>query len=180
MTRRSKRTIEEVLNDTCGACGKTFKTSQGLSAHQSMSKACAWYKKGKIKDIFDIQEDEVTFKNAQYVVIYISYFLRANTKDGLHRACLAEEEEDNMDEDDLGTLYDFMDVCASEPVQGEGDDGIAGPSTPGPSARHTGIQLDDCEDERVEEINKDAGRVIRTDEKVRRRWLERRGLQHGE
>lgn len=51
---RLKRTIDQLLSDTCGACHRTFRTTQGLSAHQSMSKSCAWYKKGKLKEIFDL------------------------------------------------------------------------------------------------------------------------------
>ena len=50
---RRKRSIDEVLADTCGACHKSFKTSQGLCAHQSTSKRCAWYKKGKLREVFD-------------------------------------------------------------------------------------------------------------------------------
>lgn len=50
---RPKRTIEQLLADTCGACHRTFRTTQGLSAHQSMSQTCSWYKKGKLKEMFD-------------------------------------------------------------------------------------------------------------------------------
>lgn len=55
MARSKKRTIEDLLEDTCGACHKTFKTLQGLSAHLSMSKTCAWYKKGKLREVFDLE-----------------------------------------------------------------------------------------------------------------------------
>ena len=68
---RRKRTIEELLGDTCGACHETFRTTQGLSAHQTMSKKCAWYKKGKLKEIFkvkdrqEILDDGATFEHAR-------------------------------------------------------------------------------------------------------------------
>ena len=58
-----KRSIEDLLGNICGACHKSFATTQGLCAHQSMSQLCAWYKKGKLKEIFedtgDVQEDFV-------------------------------------------------------------------------------------------------------------------------
>lgn len=53
---RLKRTLEQLLADTCGACNRTFRTTQGLSAHQSMSQACSWYKKGKLKQIFEFED----------------------------------------------------------------------------------------------------------------------------
>lgn len=52
MTKR-KRSIEDLLDSTCGACHKSFDTMQGLSAHQSMSKKCSWYKKGKLREVFN-------------------------------------------------------------------------------------------------------------------------------
>ena len=39
--------------ECCDACGNWFETVQGLMTHQSNSKKCAWYKKGKIKAIYD-------------------------------------------------------------------------------------------------------------------------------
>ena len=72
-----KRTIEELLADTCEACHKTFKTHQGLCAHQSMSQGCAWYKKGKLRDVFDLEEvqggdyvEETMVEAVEYVVIF--------------------------------------------------------------------------------------------------------------
>ena len=53
---KCKRTLEQLLADTCDACNKTFRTTQGLTAHQSMSEACSWYKKGKLKQIFEVQD----------------------------------------------------------------------------------------------------------------------------
>ncbi|EPS92972.1 hypothetical protein FOMPIDRAFT_1078370, partial [Fomitopsis schrenkii] len=42
----------------CGACGQPFRTVQGLMAHQSSSRKCAWYKKGKLRAIFDDSDSE--------------------------------------------------------------------------------------------------------------------------
>lgn len=67
MTRK-KRTVEEMLEDICGACNKPFKTRQGLSAHQSMSKKCAWYKKGKLREIFEFDPVEMSREDGNVVV----------------------------------------------------------------------------------------------------------------
>ncbi|KAH9910472.1 uncharacterized protein B0H18DRAFT_963269 [Fomitopsis serialis] len=56
-----KRTIEELLGDTCGACNRPFKSTKSLMAHQSSSQQCAWYKRGKLKEAFrfpDARGDE--------------------------------------------------------------------------------------------------------------------------
>ena len=73
---RRKRSIDEVLADTCGACHKPFKTSQGLCAHQSTSKRCAWYKKGKLREVFDfseaqgsIHEESVNVDDVRYIFL---------------------------------------------------------------------------------------------------------------
>lgn len=50
---KTKRTLEELLGQTCDACGEWFETMQGLMSHQSMSTKCAWYKKGKLKAVFE-------------------------------------------------------------------------------------------------------------------------------
>lgn len=49
---KKKRTLDEMLAQTCEACGEWFGSMQGLMAHQSMSTKCAWYKKGKLKAVF--------------------------------------------------------------------------------------------------------------------------------
>lgn len=54
---KHKHTIEELLNDTCGTCQKGFKTTQGLGAHQTMSKKCSWYKKGKLREMFTMNDE---------------------------------------------------------------------------------------------------------------------------
>ncbi|KAF8906941.1 hypothetical protein CPB84DRAFT_1844074 [Gymnopilus junonius] len=35
----------------CPACGKNFKTSQGLNCHLLTAKSCSWYCKGKIREL---------------------------------------------------------------------------------------------------------------------------------
>ena len=50
---KAKRTLDELLGQTCDACDKWFETMQGLMSHQSTSTKCAWYKKGKLKAVFE-------------------------------------------------------------------------------------------------------------------------------
>lgn len=49
---KQKRTLDELLGQTCEACDQWFETMQGLMAHQSMSRKCSWYKRGKLKAVF--------------------------------------------------------------------------------------------------------------------------------
>ena len=44
---KAKRTLDELLGQTCNACDKWFETNQ------STSTKCAWYKKGKLKAVFE-------------------------------------------------------------------------------------------------------------------------------
>lgn len=72
---RPKRTLEQLLADTCGACGRSFRTTQGLSAHQTMSKMCAWYKKGKLKQIFDLDDLQAAGADENVVIERVRYVL---------------------------------------------------------------------------------------------------------
>ena len=56
---KGKRTLDEVLVLTCGACDEVFDTMQGLMAHQSMSRKCSWYKKGKLKAVFEPEPEQL-------------------------------------------------------------------------------------------------------------------------
>ena len=48
---KAKRTLAELLGQTCNACDKWFETMQGVMAHQSTGRKCTWYKKGKLKAV---------------------------------------------------------------------------------------------------------------------------------
>ena len=49
--------MEDLFAQTCEACYGYFDTTQGLMAHQSTSRQCAWYKKGKLREIIVDSED---------------------------------------------------------------------------------------------------------------------------
>ena len=80
---KQKICLEDLLRkDTCEACRHGFLTTQGLSAHQSMSKTCTWYKKGKLKEIFDLHDlqgsgisDSVVVQPIQCIVATYKYIL---------------------------------------------------------------------------------------------------------
>ena len=78
-----------------------------------------------------------------------------------------DPDDPDEDEDELSTLYDFIEVCVPGPSRRiDAEPGLANPRAP--------IALDDEDDDREEEEDLSAGEVIFTDEKVRREWLEGR------
>ena len=64
---KKRRSLEDILSTTCSACNEGFDTMQGLAAHQSMSKKCAWYKKGKLKEVFELDEIEYSDSEGPWV-----------------------------------------------------------------------------------------------------------------
>ena len=59
MTKRRKvQHFNPVLGEVCEACGNWFETVQGVMTHQSNSKKCAWYKKGKLRAFYRPIEEE--------------------------------------------------------------------------------------------------------------------------
>lgn len=83
----------------------------------------------------------------------------------------AQSERDEVEDDDeLSSVYDFIEVCAAGSSRLTPP--LAGPS----SARTVPLLLDDDDDAQEEEEDKTAGEVLYTDEDVRRKWLEGRGM----
>lgn len=56
--RKRDKCFNPLLGEVCEACGDWFQTIQGVMTHQSNSKKCAWYKKGKLKAIYEPLSDE--------------------------------------------------------------------------------------------------------------------------
>ncbi|KAH9913392.1 uncharacterized protein B0H18DRAFT_960389 [Fomitopsis serialis] len=56
MPKRSRGSAN-LFAQTCEACYGYFDTTQGLMAHQSTSRQCRWYKKGKLREIFVDSKD---------------------------------------------------------------------------------------------------------------------------
>ncbi|KAI0724930.1 hypothetical protein C8Q72DRAFT_786477 [Fomitopsis betulina] len=63
---RKKHDLEELLAQTCNTCNEWFETMQGLMAHQSMSKKCSWYKKGKLKAIFEPSPEQQAKSSSEF------------------------------------------------------------------------------------------------------------------
>ena len=63
---RKKHDLEELLAQTCNVCNEWFETMQGLMAHQSMSKKCSWYKKGKLKAIFEPSPEQQVKSSSEF------------------------------------------------------------------------------------------------------------------
>ncbi|KAH9935431.1 uncharacterized protein B0H18DRAFT_950984 [Fomitopsis serialis] len=58
MPRKQKRTLQDLFDPTCEACNRLFETVQSLMKHQSTSQACAWYKRGKLKEVLQDSDSE--------------------------------------------------------------------------------------------------------------------------
>ncbi|EPS92513.1 hypothetical protein FOMPIDRAFT_23873, partial [Fomitopsis schrenkii] len=137
----------------CGACNRTFRTTQGLSAHLSMSKACSWYKKGKLKQIFDFDE-----------------FLEADADEGFLLEIPPDppDSEDEDEQDELSSLYDFVEVCVPGPSRQQ-------PNVPGRSTRSVPLILEEDDDEQYMEEDATAGKILFTDQDMQEKWLKGRG-----
>ncbi|EPS97086.1 hypothetical protein FOMPIDRAFT_1129215, partial [Fomitopsis schrenkii] len=65
---KQKRTLDELLGQTCEACDQWFETMQGLMAHQSMSRKCSWYKKGKLKAVFEPSPEQQAKSSSEFML----------------------------------------------------------------------------------------------------------------
>ncbi|EPS93348.1 hypothetical protein FOMPIDRAFT_1056053 [Fomitopsis schrenkii] len=141
-----------------------------------MSKKCAWYKKGKLREIFEFDPVEMSREDGN-MVVEPGRQTRSTRLGGRSRIprggmrtsarWVRRPGDLDEDEDELSTLYNFIEVCVPGPSRRiDAELGLANPRAP--------IALDDEDDDREEEEDMSAGEVIFTDEKVRREWLEGR------
>jgi len=145
---------------TCPACGRNFKTPQGVLGHLGQSKGCSWYKKGKLRDL----GEEGTFEHARTPDVIVGEEQEADVDQNSEAGSEWDPEEamQQLDEE----LYDLIDLQApSDPAPSRSEDApqavAAGPS------RH---RLDDEEDNLVEVEHPTAGQVIRMSESLHTRW----------
>ncbi|KAH9915370.1 uncharacterized protein B0H18DRAFT_959356 [Fomitopsis serialis] len=128
-----RHSLEDVLSTTCSACNEGFDTMQGLSAHQSMSKKCAWYKKGKLKEVFNFDNfedsDDEGPQDANRLGLSSSHVDPDDRGEGGSDLTMRAEvdrrrtpinsppssDEDPEDVADLGSVYDFIKVSAPRP-----------------------------------------------------------------
>lgn len=167
---------QDIDNRTCPACSHTFKTAQGLNSHLSSSKKCAWYCKGKRRQLepLEIEEVEMTVED--------------EVEERMSRSVESEGEgEGEGDPGDLldelnDTLFQFVPLSASASSSSTSSADIHLPTNhastststrngdPGTATFQSSMRLDDDTDERVEDIDEMAGKVIRMDATLRDRW----------
>ncbi|KII89509.1 hypothetical protein PLICRDRAFT_29724 [Plicaturopsis crispa FD-325 SS-3] len=149
--RKAMHDEDELNNRTCPACATPFKTTKGMHSHLMTAKRCAWYKKGKRRELGTTEQEVVE-----------GFDVDLDTEER------AEEEdiEDVEDEFNAG-LYDFIPLSEYRPHAQESE---AGPSTN--HGRQDGLRLDDDEDVRCVIDHPTAGKVIRMDATLHRRWKE--------
>ncbi|KAH9910771.1 uncharacterized protein B0H18DRAFT_894472, partial [Fomitopsis serialis] len=134
--------LEALLAQTCAACDETFDTMQGLMAHQSTSRKCAWYKKGKLKAVFMLDAD------AEESGSHSEEMRSSNSESHPGR----DDSESTADEDDsLGSQTDHELMFVPLPI----------PSASG---------CDAPAESSVEEVNKTAGRVVGEGRTMRDAW----------
>ncbi|KAH9911752.1 uncharacterized protein B0H18DRAFT_891825 [Fomitopsis serialis] len=165
---KRRRSLQDLIAQTCEACNGGFDSMQGLMAHQSMSKQCAWYKKGKLKAIYvDDSSDESSSSSNEDL-------------DDAEDVLLPDVDPGEDDEFEV-LMFAPETAHRNAPTQSAS----AGESSSPSHARRTALALDDDEDTRVEEVNEAAGVVLREGETVREEWRryfeeqkEKNGKQH--
>jgi hypothetical protein len=159
----------------CPACGKYFPTTQGRNTHLSLSSKCAWYRKGKLIDMYGEvdEEEESSFPEGTY----------EGDKE------VEVEEDEGFDDDFYAPALDEVEevyhlIPIPDPPADIGTPG-PGPSSsayrssrsPSPStpSRSTSITIDSDDNERVTEEHPTAGKVIRMDVNLHEQWRRRFG-----
>ena len=144
---------------TCPACGRNFKTPQGVLSHLGQSKGCSWYKKGKLRDL----GEEGTFEHVCTPDILVGEEQETGVDQNSEAGSEWDPEEamQRLDEE----LYDLIDFQApSDPAPSPSED--ASQAVAGPSRR----MLDDEENNIVEIEHPTAGQVIRMSQSLHTRW----------
>lgn len=156
-------------DNVCPVCSRTFKTSGGKRAHMSTAKNCAWYKFGKLADLQPLRYNASGEGGA--IEIQAQDVGGGNEASDMDPADVIEDLEDEEED-----LFHFVPQTFLQPedmdvVMEEGEAG-PGPSTMANRRSRANMlcTLDDDNDERVEEIHPTAGKVIRMDESLHRRW----------
>ncbi|KAH9913750.1 uncharacterized protein B0H18DRAFT_887798, partial [Fomitopsis serialis] len=161
---RSRRAPFVPLSDpderTCPACDREFDTSQGLMAHLSTAKSCLWYRKGKNKDLWS------NLPNVEERMVEEQALSSAEDME-------VDPQENIWDALENRDLFRFVlpDAGTQPATQ---DENQASSSThpavlPDPRVVQAPA-LDDDEDDRVEEEDSLAGKVIRMDATIVQTW----------
>ncbi|KAI0732640.1 hypothetical protein C8Q72DRAFT_881970 [Fomitopsis betulina] len=151
-----------------------------------MSKKCSWYKKGKLKAIFEPSPEQQAKSSSEFAQAQRRQEASPNTVNWSKDASASQSsrvqdegmnnEPDFMKErlEDGDGEHDGIELREEDEEEEDFDEDLAFVQVPGPSAsrrqpqaglsqqtqQRTAIQLDDDEDTRVEDIDKTAGEVI--------------------
>ncbi|KAH9916359.1 uncharacterized protein B0H18DRAFT_884862 [Fomitopsis serialis] len=143
---KKSRGLEDLFAQTCEACYGYFDTTQGLMAHQSTSRQCRWYKKGKLREIFVDSED-------------------SSSENEVREDLSQDQTEDEGEYEDEDEAQDLIFV----PTAGPSRTARTAESSSAP-ARRTAIALDDDDDTRVEVVDQKAGAVRGEGQTVQEAW----------
>ncbi|EPS92908.1 hypothetical protein FOMPIDRAFT_1056442 [Fomitopsis schrenkii] len=123
-----------------------------------MSVSCAWYKKGKIKQIFDLDELSED-QDGETVVERVRGHINSDVLEpsDVLQQCLESLDADEDEEDNLSSAYNFIEVCTAGPSRND-------PTPGGSSTQRPPLVLDDDDNEQEEEEDETAGKVLFTDE----------------
>ncbi|EGO30873.1 hypothetical protein SERLADRAFT_404854 [Serpula lacrymans var. lacrymans S7.9] len=158
--------IPSMVDHTYPACGKLLKTPQGIMAHLSMSAICAWYRKGKRREL------EADNLGPEQVV-----FDEVNLDENFYD----QEDYDSDGSEDifLNSLQEPFNNFLNDPaMQGNiqynlnPDPEMQASSSCHPHSLHFNLDNNDDNDERVVEQNENAGKVIRVDLDAHNKWRE--------
>lgn len=147
----------------CPACGRGFKTSQGMLSHLKQARTCRWYKNGKNRDLSGYSMPQIIRTAAQTNVAH----------QGSMQDVDAPDFDDIMEQHNLFELvppvHDYDQHGASSSSSSS-----AGPSNLNLVQRRALLppSLNDDEDTRViDELDEElAGRVVRMSEAVVEKW----------
>lgn len=150
---------QDMENRTCPACSRIFNTAQGLMSHLSSSKKCAWYRKGKRRQLEPLETEETEMTVEEEVGERTT-----GSIDGVD-----DGDPGNVLDELNDTLFQFIPMSAtphastSTSTAHDGQPHIA-------TTLQSAMRLDDDTDERVEDIDESAGKVIRMDATLQERW----------
>jgi hypothetical protein len=164
-------------NNICPVCLRTFKTPGGKHAHMSSAKSCSWYRFGKLADLHPLDYGDNREGGAMGI-------------QPLDGGGPNESENENEGDDTVDIfnelieqeeeLFHFVPQSPQSLLRRQIDTDIVmgdGEAGPGPSTLANSRSrfydprtLDDSDDNRIKEIHPTAGRMIRMDESLHRRW----------
>jgi hypothetical protein len=157
-------------DNICPACGKYFKTTQGLLAHLSSARSCSWWKKGNMaKNEYQEQLDTTPqHEDDDMEDNNINIINNNNNDDADNREIPDHGQHLYPDADHIEEPEDIFHFVG---IQDLGDEGSNGTGLPRSQTRLPQSRaLDDEEDCKVEDVDETAGKVIGQDQKLYDKW----------